>query len=153
MHEAPAEGRQNEDDRHRPASPGGRQSRSDWLWRALQQAEEGGQRAAIALARSIEDLTEVRRQRESGSSVDSIFEVMVAPGGPETRRAAEEAFHQYQHAVMELRALLIRSCVDDSGSSLSEVARAMNISRQKVTELYRVGRSISEKSQVMDNER
>jgi hypothetical protein len=120
---------------------------ADWLRHAIQQAEEGGQRAAIALARSIDDLTEVRRQRESGSSVDSIFDIMVSTGSPETRRAAEDAFHQYQHAVMELRALLIRSRVDDSGSTLSEVARAMNISRQKVTELYRVGRSISEKSQ------
>jgi len=36
---------------------------------------------------------------------------------------------------------------------LSEVARVMNISRQKVTELYRVGRSISEISQQMDNKR
>ena len=78
---------------------------------------------------------------------------MFAAGGPETRRGAEEAFHQYQHAVMELRALLIRSRIDDSGSTLSEVARVMNISRQKVTELYRVGRSISEISQQMDNKR
>jgi hypothetical protein len=166
MIEVPAEDRQNEDragplgqaldggqrlpydTAGRPASPGERESGSaDWLRHAIQQAEEGGQRAAIALARSIEDLTEVRLQRESGSSVDSIFEAMFAAGGPETRRAAEEAFHQYQHAVMELRALLIRSRIDDSGSTLSEVARTMNISRQKVTELYRVGRSISEKSQ------
>ena len=174
MHEVPAEDGQNEDHAgppcrgldgrqplscdnagrpaspggRRPASPGGRESRSvDWLRHAIQQAEERGQRAAIALARSIEDLTEVRRHRESGSSVDSIFEAMFAAAGPETRRAAEEAFHQYQHEVMELRALLIRSRIDDSGSTLSEVARAMNISRQKVTELYRVGRSISEKSQ------
>jgi hypothetical protein len=166
MHEVPAEDRQNEDhagppcrgldgrqplsydNAGRPAFLGGRESRSvDWLRHAIQQAEEGGQRAAIALARSVEDLTEVRRHRESGSSVDSIFEAMFAAGGPETRRAAEEAFHQYQHEVMELRALLIRSRIEDSGSTLSEVARAMNISRQKVTELYRVGRSISEKSQ------
>jgi hypothetical protein len=172
MLEVPAGDRQNEDragplgrgldlrqplpsdNAGRPASPGGRASRSaDWLRYAIQQAEEGGLRAAIALAQSIEDLAEVRRQRESGSPVDSIFEVMFAAGGPETRRAAEEAFHQYQHAVMELRALLIRSRIDDSGSTLSEVARVMNISRQKVTELYRVGRSISEISQQMDNKR
>lgn len=69
---------------------------------------------------------------------------MVTTGGPETRRATEAAFHRYQHAVMVLRALMIRALVDHSGSSLSDVAREMNISRQKVTQLYRIGRSISE---------
>jgi hypothetical protein len=124
--------------------PGGESGTDDWLLRALERVEETGQLAAAALARSLENISEVRRQREGGTPVDSIIGRMVATGGPEARRATEDAFHRYQHAVMVLRALMIRALVDNSGSSLSEVARAMNISRQKVTQLYRIGASISE---------
>lgn len=109
-------------------------------------------RAAGALARSIENLTELRRERQCNSSVESILELAVGTGGPGTRHATEEAFHRYQHAVMELRALIIRSLVDESGSTLSQVARVMCISRQKVTELYRVGRAISDKSRKQEEE-
>jgi uncharacterized alpha-E superfamily protein len=119
-------------------------STGDWLLRAIERVEETGRLAAAALARSLENVAGVRRQREEGVPVDSIVSRVLASGGPEARRATEEAFHRYQHAVMVLRALMIRTLVDDSGSSLSEVAREMNISRQKVTQLYRIGRSLSE---------
>jgi hypothetical protein len=148
------------DDGHMPAdgldsapSGDGRQSTSglqagsvndDWLLRTIDRVLETGYIAAAALARSIENVEEVRRERVSGVSVDSIIGRMLATGGPEARRATEDAFHQYQHAVMVLRALMIRTLVDQSGSSLSEVAREMSISRQKVTQLYRIGRSLSE---------
>jgi hypothetical protein len=125
----------------RPRSDSGT---DDWLLRALERVEEAGQLAAAALARSLDNVSEIRRQREGGTPVDSIIGRMVATGGPEARRATEDAFHRYQHAVMVLRALTIRALVDSSGSTLSEVARAMNISRQKVTQLYRIGASISE---------
>ena len=118
--------------------------RDDWLLRTIDRVLETGHIAAAALARSIDNVEEVRRERVSGVSVDSIIGRMLTTGGPEARRATEDAFHQYQHAVMVLRALMIRTLVDQSGSSLSEVAREMNISRQKVTQLYRIGRSLSE---------
>ena len=116
----------------------------DWLLRAIERVEEAGQLAAAALTRSLENVSEVRRQREDGVPVDSIIARVLVTGGPEARRATEDAFHRYQHAVMVLRALMIRKLVDHSGSSLSDVARKMNISRQKVTQLYRIGRSLSE---------
>jgi uncharacterized alpha-E superfamily protein len=116
----------------------------DWLLRAIERVEETGRLAAAALTRSLENVSGVRQQREAGVPVDTIVGRMLASGGPEARRATEEAFHRYQHAVMVLRALMIRALVDDSGSSLSEVAREMNISRQKVTQLYRIGRSLAE---------
>jgi hypothetical protein len=128
------------DDGHAPLDP----VSDDWLLRAIERVEEAGRLAAAALSRSLENVAEVRRQREDGVAVDSIIARVLVTGGPEARRATEDAFHRYQHAVMVLRALMIRTLVDHSGSSLSEVARKMNISRQKVTQLYRIGRSLSE---------
>jgi hypothetical protein len=128
------------------AGPTAASDDDDWLLRAIERVQEAGQLATAALTRSLENVSEVRRQRESGVPIDSIIGRVLASGGPEARRATEDAFHRYQHAVMVLRALMIRTLVDNSGSSLSEVAREMKISRQKVTQLYRIGRSLSETS-------
>jgi hypothetical protein len=125
------------------AQPGGH----DELLEAVEHAEEKGRRAAAALAPTLENLAMLRQQREMGCSVESILECMIVTGGSEKRRAAEDAFHAYQHAVMELRALMIQSLVDESGSRLTDVAQKLGISRQKVAQLYGVARSIHEKSE------
>lgn len=134
-------------DEGRPApAPADDAVSDDWLLRAIERVEETGQLATAALSRSLANVAEVRRERESGVPIDAIIGRVLTSGGPEARRATEAAFHRYQHAVMVLRALMIRTLVDNSGSSLSDVARKMNISRQKVTQLYRIGRSLSESS-------
>jgi len=124
----------------------GSRSDDDWLVDALEQAEASGRRAAVALGRSIDWLAELRRERQRTPSLEAILELRSARDGRATRRAAEDAFHEYQRAVMEVRALLIRALVDEGGSTLTEIAREMSVSRQKVAELYRVGRSLSERN-------
>jgi hypothetical protein len=118
-------------------------SRRDWLSDALDRALESGQQAALALARSVDNVRELRRDPGYVQSVETMIELMVKTKSRATRRAAEDAFHQYQRALMELRALMIRSLVEDSGSTYSDIGRAMGLSRQKVTELYRVGQSLN----------
>jgi hypothetical protein len=125
----------------------------DDILQAVEQAEEKGRSAAAALAPTIENLAMLRQRREMGCSVESILEFMIVTGGSEKRRAAEDAFHSYQHAVMELRALMIQSLVDESGSRLTEVAQKLGISRQKVAQLYGVARSIGEKSETQSADR
>lgn len=93
----------------------------DGLIEAIEHAEEHGQRAAASLAPTIENLAMLRRQLEMGCSVESILEFMAVTGGGEKRRAADEAIHCYQHAVTELRALLMQALFAESGSRADEV--------------------------------
>ena len=80
-----------------------RSASRDGLLQAIEHAEQYGRRAAVALAPTIENLAMLGRQLEMGCSVESILEFMVVTGGAEKRRAADEAIHCYQHAVIELR--------------------------------------------------
>jgi hypothetical protein len=93
------------------------------LIQAIEQAERDGRRAAAALAPTIENLAMLRRQLEMGCSVESILEFMVVTGGAEKRRAADEAIHGYEHAVTELRALMMHALAAESGVRVGEIAQ------------------------------
>jgi hypothetical protein len=100
-----------------------RSGNRDGLIQAIEQAERDGRRAAAALAPTIENLAMLRRQLEMGCSVESILEFMVVTGGAEKRRAADEAIHGYEHAVTELRALMMHALAAESGVRVGEIAQ------------------------------
>ena len=124
--------------------PGGESGTDDWLLRALERVEETGQLAAAALPGPSKTSPRFDGKEKAERPLIRSSDAWWQPAVPKHGGRPRMRSHRYQHAVMVLRALMIRALVDNSGSSLSEVARAMNISRQKVTQLYRIGASISE---------
>ena len=60
------------------------------------------------------------------------------------RLRASAAFQDYERAVADMRAGVVRALVDDEGMTLSEAGLRLKISRQAATRLYRNGKAISE---------
>jgi hypothetical protein len=108
-------------------------------------ASDGVQRAIDAVIDALgpvrASLEVVARQRKAATPLPVLVEEHRRTGGVDIRRAAGAALDDYERAFMALRAEIVRELVDEYGYSLSDVARAMDISRQLVARLLASGRS------------
>ena len=89
-----------------------------------------------AVARSNDVLASARTVRAGGASAVEVLDVLAPDGGADVRRQAGEAISAYLHAVMVLRACVIKTLIDDEGVSITHVATRLGVSRQMVMRLY-----------------
>jgi hypothetical protein len=109
----------------------------DWYVAAIDNVDRAAQAAHAAIDRTVEALLEARQERIAGIPLVDIVDHLVARGGRETRRSADEAFREYADAVTAYRAATIRALVDQELLTMSEIARRTGVSRQMVARLYR----------------
>lgn len=103
---------------------------------AAERVVEAGREACLAIESAVDTLREGCEARRAGRSVVDIVDELIAAGGRGTRLSAAEAFRDYERAIASMRAGVVRALVDESGLSLTEVARRLEISRQATARLY-----------------
>ena len=96
-----------------------------------------GRAACDAIESAIRALEVGARARSKGLPLADIVDELITAGGRDVRLSAAEAFHEFERAVAEMRAHVVRMLVDADGLSVTEVARRLQISRQAVARLYR----------------
>ncbi|MDQ5839874.1 MAG: hypothetical protein M3537_01700, partial [Chloroflexota bacterium] len=90
-----------------------------------------------ALERVMDALHEARSRRLAGVGNLDIAKGLVARGGRETRLAPTVAFREFEAAVTDCRASMIRALVDEDHLTFTEVGELIGVSRQMVARLYR----------------
>jgi hypothetical protein len=108
----------------------------DWFVGAVERVAEAGRQACLAIETAVGALREGCESRNAGLSVVDVVDVLIAAGGRETRRAAADAFREYERAISSMRAGVVRALVDEGGLSVTHVANRMEISRQAAARLY-----------------
>jgi len=93
-----------------------------------------------AMDRIDELLAGARQQRLAGKTPLEVGLGLIERGSPEARASAASSFDDFERAVMAFRQLTVRSAVEDDGWSVSELARRMGISRQRVSRLYQAAK-------------
>jgi hypothetical protein len=111
----------------------------DWYAASIDRVEAAARSVHEAVDAVVAALAAARQERLAGRPLPAIVESLVARGGKETRRSADDAFREYTKAVTAYRAAAIQALVDEDGMTLSEVARITGVSRQMVARLYRIG--------------
>lgn len=96
-----------------------------------------GRAACEAIDSAVRALEVGARARSKGTPLVEIVDELISSGGRGVRLSAADAFHEFERAVAEMRARVVRMLVDEDGMSLTEVARRLQISRQAVARLYR----------------
>ena len=112
----------------------------DWLIAKLEAVEVAAEAVRAALDDVAALLAPARAARVAGVPLPVIAQSLVETAA-EPRRRTVEQFVLFEQSVGALRASVVRALVDDEGASFSGLAKAMGISRQAVTRLYRAGRS------------
>ena len=77
------------------------------------------------------------RARAAGTPLGDVVDQLIRAGGRDARLATAHAFHEFERALLDMRAGVVRALVDDDGLSMTEVAARLRISRQAVARLYR----------------
>lgn len=75
--------------------------------------------------------------RADGVTLVDVVDELIGAGGRDARLATADAFREFERALVEMRAGVVRSLIDDEGLSLTDVGRRLRISRQAVARLYR----------------
>lgn len=107
----------------------------DWLLVAIDSVERSVEALRDAMQSVSEVLGPATSQRASGVPLPEIAEGLLARGSS-PRHLASESWHDYEHAVSTLRAVVIRHLVDDEGATFAQLANRMGVSRQLVRRLY-----------------
>jgi hypothetical protein len=108
----------------------------DWFVGAVERVAEAGRQACLAIETAVGALREGCEARSAGRSIVDVVDQLIAAGGRETRRAAADAFRDYERAISSMRAGVVRALVDEGGLSLTDVAHRMEISRQAAARLH-----------------
>jgi hypothetical protein len=108
----------------------------DWFAGAVEQVEEAGRQARLAIESAVGALRGGLEARNAGRSIVDVVDELITAGGRETRLNAADAFRDYERAIASMRADVVRALVDEGGLSLTDVARRMKISRQAAARLY-----------------
>ena len=90
-----------------------------------------------ALERVMDALREARSRRLAGVGEVDIAQGLVARGGRALRLAPTVAFREFEAALTDCRALMIRALVDEEHMTFTEVGGLIGVSRQMVARLYR----------------
>ena len=118
----------------------------DWLLSRFSAVARAAEEASRELAEVPDGLTQAYNERLAGVPLPEIARELAVSGAVVRRRIAA-SYRQYEHAVAELRADVIRALIDEEGVSLSTLARGMGISRQAVGRLYQAGRELQERDE------
>lgn len=110
----------------------------DWLIAKIDNVEQAAEAVRAVLGRAREVLEPARQERLAGRSLIEIARDLSSRGAG-TRSATASAYRGYEHAVLELRAAVVRALVDEEGLTLAQLAEAMGVTRQTVTRLYKAG--------------
>jgi hypothetical protein len=108
----------------------------DWFVAATERVMDAGRQACLAIESAVDTLREGSEARQAGHPVVDIVDELIAAGGRDARMKAAEAFREYERAIAAMRAAVVRALVDESGLSLTEVAKRLGISRQAAARLY-----------------
>ena len=85
----------------------------------------------------LEALREARSRRLAGVGDVDIVKGLVARGGRQTRLGPTAAFREFEAALTDCRASMIRALVDGDHMTFTEVGELIGVSRQMVARLYR----------------
>jgi|SRR5690349_6579406 len=103
---------------------------------SVERVAHAGREACVAVETAVEALLETLEAHRGGRSLVDIVDEMIARGGRETRLSAAEAFRDYERSIASMRAVVVRTLVDEEGLSLTGAAQRMKISRQAASRLY-----------------
>ena len=109
----------------------------DWCIASIGRVEGAANDLHDALERVMDALGEARSRRLAGAGAVEIANGLVARGGRETRLAPTVAFREFEAAVTDCRASMIRALVDEDHMTFTEVGKLTGASRQMVARLYR----------------
>lgn len=106
---------------------------------AVQEVEAAGRAVCDAIDAALQALQVGARASAAGVPLVDIVDELIGAGGRNLRLATADAFHEFERALVEMRARVVCMLVED-GLSLTDVGRRLQISRQAVARLYRHGR-------------
>jgi|GEM_PF-1707000 len=109
----------------------------EWWVASTDRIEGAANDLGEALESVLDALREARSRRLAGAGIGDITKGLVARGGRETRLAPTVAFREFQAALTDCRASMIRALVDEEQMTFTEVGELIGVSRQMVARLYR----------------
>jgi DNA-directed RNA polymerase specialized sigma24 family protein len=104
---------------------------------AAEEVATAGRAACDAIESAIRALEVGARARTTGTPLVDIVDELIGAGGRDVRLAAADAFHEFERAMVTMRARVVCMLVEDDGLSLTEVGLRLQVSRQAVARLYR----------------
>ncbi|MCU1390820.1 MAG: hypothetical protein JWL72_4158 [Ilumatobacteraceae bacterium] len=111
--------------------------RRDPFVAAAEEVAVAGRAACDAIESAITALEVGARNRATGVPLVDIVDELIRAGGRDVRLATADAFHEFERALVEMRARVVCTLVEEDGLSFTEVGRRLQISRQAVARLYR----------------
>jgi hypothetical protein len=109
----------------------------DWCIASVDRIDGAANDLHEALERFVDALREARSGRLAGSGAVDITHGLVARGGRTLRLAPTVAFREFEAAVTDYRASMIRALVDEDHLTFTEIGELTGASRQMVARLYR----------------
>jgi hypothetical protein len=109
----------------------------DWCIASVGRVEGAAHELHEALGRVMDALREARSGRLAGAGDVDIVNGLMARGGRALRLAPTLAFREFEAAVTDYRASMIRALVDEEHLTFTEVGELTGASRQMVARLYR----------------
>jgi hypothetical protein len=107
------------------------------LWVAtIGRVEGAAQDLHEAVGGVVDALSKAQSERRAGVANIDVVKGLVARGGRELRLTPTEAFREFEHAVTDYRAAMIRTLVDEDRMTFTEVGQISGVSRQMVARLY-----------------
>jgi DNA-binding NtrC family response regulator len=112
----------------------------DRLIDGIDELLHAGQRVIDAVRAGDEVLGSGQRHLEAGANPLEVALSMMDLGAEPLRSAVSSSFQDYERAAMELRQAFVRAVIDEHGWTVSQVARQIGISRQRVSRLYQAAK-------------
>ena len=109
----------------------------DWCIASVDRIDGAAHDLHEALERFVDALREARSGRLAGAGAVDITHGLMARGGRTLRLAPTVAFREFEAAVTDYRASMIRALVDEDHLTFTEVGELTGASRQMVARLYR----------------
>jgi hypothetical protein len=109
----------------------------DWWVASINGIECAANDLNESIERVMDALREARSRGLAGAGDVDIAKGLVARGGRETRLGPTVAFRQFEAALTDYRASMIRALVDEDQMTFTEVGELIGVSRQMVARLYR----------------
>lgn len=104
---------------------------------AVEEVASAGRAACEAIESAIRALEVGAQARMSDVPLVDIVDELIGAGGREVRLGTADAFHEFERALVEMRACVVRELVEHDRLSLTDVGARLLISRQAVARLYR----------------
>ena len=109
----------------------------DWWIASIDRIEGAANDLHEALEPVMDALREARSRRLAGVGDLDIAKGLVARGGRETRLGPTVAFREFEAALTDCRASMIRALVDEEHLTFTDVGELIGVTRQMVARLYR----------------